>query len=166
MQTHNTIGSKLIDMVIGVDPDADKNGVAVFINGELTCLNTLDTLDFYFFIENFAYDKRFRKILVSIEDVKSKGATFSATNRKGGQKVMNRISQNVGQCKHAQTEIERCCKRLNVDIVHYPPSSMFKKGAQVKLFKERTGFKGRCNEDERSAAHFGLIAIAHNRHKK
>lgn len=146
-------------IVIGIDPDADKNGVAIFIDGHLSELKSLATLQIYYMLMQLNHDKKVSSLLVAIEDVKSRGATFSREDRKGGHKVMNKIAQNVGQCKHAQTEVERCCEMLEVEIKHFAPSKAFKEGSQIDLFKQMTKYKGKSNADQRSAAYFGLLGL-------
>lgn len=148
-----------MNIVIGIDPDADKNGVALYKDGTLSLLTSMKTLEFYFFLETLKKKNYVENILVGIENVKLLSITFERKNNKAGQRGHDRISHNVGQCKHAQTEIENCCKHLNVKYILFRPSSNFKKGSSIKMFERLTGYKGSSNADQRSAAYFGLQAL-------
>lgn len=148
-----------MNIIIGVDPDAVKNGIAIFIDSKLCELKSMTTLEFYFYLENLINDKKIKNIQVAIEDVKRKKPTFEKYNRRGSKSVSNKISQDVGKCKQAQTEIERCCEQLKIEYLLFCPSSSFKKGAQINIFKQLTGYNKRSNEDQRSAAFFGYQAL-------
>ena len=63
----------------------------------------------------------------------------------------------MGRCKQMQLEVEKIAEHFDIKIVRYPVSSQWKNSAGKKEFDRLTGWKGRSNEDTRSAAYFGYL---------
>lgn len=137
---------------IGVDPDVDKHGVAIYSNGKLSELLNLNTLELYDLIKPMvgAAD-----IVLHVENVKGIKAVWH--NKGGNKKSFGGTSQNVGKNKHAQTCIEQLAAHLDIPIKLYKPCSHWKDTSQKALFERATGWTGSSNKDNRSAAYFGLL---------
>lgn len=145
-------------LVIGVDPDADKHGIALYRNGELTDLKMLNLMGFIDLIDEFSnFD-----ITVSIEDNNAVSAAYKARDKKGGNgHIKLKMAQDIGKCKQAQIEIERACEKLGVKVVKYKQSKFWKSAdTGKKQFERITGWTKRSNEDTRSAAYFGYLEAA------
>ncbi|WP_417536316.1 hypothetical protein [Methylophaga sp.] len=144
----------LVDFIVGIDPDTDKHGVALYANGELVELRDLDLMGLRDYLE--ALDG---SVVVSIEDIVSVSAIYNGRFKRGDtQAVKSMKAQNVGMCKHAQVEVERLCEHLGLKVIKQRPSKIWK-DAKNKQFKLVTGWTKRSNEDQRSAAYMGFQAI-------
>lgn len=140
--------------VIGCDPDSKAHGVAIYEDGKLTELHSLQLIEFYTLIKNL---KQFGKVVVSIEDNNAISAIYAGRfNNKDSQAVKSKKAQHVGMCKQAQIEVERVCESLGVEIVRQKPSKQWK-DTNNRQFELVTGWKERSNEDTRSAAYFGWL---------
>ena len=143
--------------VIGVDPDTDKHGVAIYSNGELVSLLKLNTIEL---VERFRFSS---DLVFSIENTLAN--KFIYTRNKTGNDEVNhndevnqKIMLSVGRCQQAQTELMRWLDHYGMPYILNAPQ----KGnwADNKAqFKKVTGWQGRSNKDTRSAAFFGYIAI-------
>lgn len=142
-------------IIIGIDPDSKKNGVAVYVDGELKELSSLPLFSLYLLLKHLK--KTSDDITVHIEDLIAVSAAFNARDRKANIHVKLKMAQSVGMCKQAQYEIENACLLLGIDVVKHKISKCWKKDkAQFELV---TGWKGRSNEDTRSAAYFGWLGV-------
>lgn len=142
-------------VIIGVDPDSNKHGIAIYIDGTLSELKMLNTIQLYRYITNHHKQD---KVVIHIEDVKRNKATWHACGRRV--EVFGQASQRVGMCKQAQTSVEQMADELGIEVVLHRVSKMWKKGPQQKaLFEKVTGWASRSNEDTRSAAWFGYQGI-------
>ena len=140
--------------VIGCDPDSSGNGIAFFIDGKLMELKNLSTIDFYLdfkFLEG-------EDVTFSVEDTMKKKATFSKRGAVSDAQK-RKVAMDVGRCQQAQVEIVRVAEMLGFKIKLRPISSKWKKGPQAEEFKRCTGWKGRSNEDTRSAAWMGYQVL-------
>ena len=148
-------------IILGVDPDSKAHGVAEYHNGVLVNLNSLDLMSIYLNLENTLIDMEVRggdeKLEVHIEDVNAVSAAFNAKNKKANINVKLKMAQHIGMCKQAQIEIERVCDHFGVKVVKHKISKNWKDQAGKKQFESVTGWKGRSNEDTRSAAYFGFL---------
>ena len=143
-----------MSIVIGVDPDSEKHGVAVYDNNQLVSL----LCDDLFGIADILRHYLDRNPVVHIENVNGVSASFMARDKKASQAVKLKMAQHIGRCKQAQLEVERVCNHLGVKVVHHKISKKWKK-ADKDQFKRLTGWTGRSNEDTRSAAWFGYLGI-------
>ncbi len=138
-------------IVIGVDPDSKKHGIAIYRDGRLVELTEWGIVEL---IEN-AHTLR-DEILFSIEDVASQNFVYARNvNSKA---VQSNIAMKVGRCRQAQTEFERVLDHLGFKYVLHKPQ----KGNWAKNkanFERITGWTKRSNEDTRSAAYFGFLAL-------
>ena len=137
-------------LIIGVDPDVDGKGFAIYEDGVLTEFKILSLIHLYQFIEMVEYP--IYEIEVHIEDLHSNKGCWTGGGSGG--------ARNVGRCEQMQLEVERVFKHFNIKVVRHKVSSRWKKGpAALKEFKQVTGWKGRSNEDTRSAAYFGYLGV-------
>ena len=151
-------------LIIGVDPDSYKNGVALYNkSGELTRLKSLSTLKFCFFIDDLLLHEEIEDIQIHIEDLKAISASSFKHTPKMKQSVKNTISESVGKCKQAQTEIENIAAHFGIEVVKHRVSSKWKTGYDKTEFNRLTGWLKSGNEDTRSAAYFGYIGVLKNK---
>lgn len=141
-------------LVVGIDPDLVKSGVALVENGVLT---KLDALPFHDLITWFARDVRDRGALVIVEDVETDSTTYhrGGTNSKGHAK----IAQNVGMVKGVKRVLVECLLAEGVNVVQVKPlRGPVKNRAKddAAYFNKVTGWSGRTNEDKRDAAMLAL----------
>ncbi|PNG65001.1 hypothetical protein CRN61_17815 [Vibrio vulnificus] len=137
---------------VGCDPDSKAHGVAIYKDGALIELLNLSLLDF---MDKLLELKKLGDIRVHIENVNGNKAVWHGEEQ--NKKAYGMTSQNVAKCKQAQVEVERMLARLQVPFTHHQPSSAWKKEDQKRQFELVTGWKGRSNEDNRSAAYFGYL---------
>lgn len=137
---------------IGIDPDIDKSGVAVW-NSELKTLN-LDCLDF-FQLTNFILLNNLdnEKLTVIIEA----GHLISKSNwhnEKQGVRLASKIGKNVGENHAVGKLIELFCKKNKINYKLVKPKGKVNK----ELFKKITGYDKRINQELRDAGMlvFGL----------
>lgn len=138
-------------LVVGIDPDSDRHGVAFYRDGELTGLGMMRRVE-------ILEDIRFLPgLIVSIEDVCANNFIYTRNN-KGSREVHGKVALSVGRCQQAQTELMRDLEHYGISFVLHKPQ----KGNWAKnkaQFEKVTGWKARSNEDTRSAAYFGYLAL-------
>lgn len=138
---------------IGVDPDTKKHGVAVYIDGKLTALFMLTTMEVMDLCISYGVNA---DILFSIEDNNAIGAIYKKRlNAKDSLAVKMAKAQDVGKVKQAQIELQKMLDHIGIKYELQKPSANFKKSPQQ--LKQFTGWDKRSNEDTRSAAWFGYL---------
>lgn len=141
-------------IIIGIDPDSKAHGVATYVDGRICTLKSLSLFDiFVMIIEAQQLDSN--EIEIHIEDVNGVSAAFGARDRKANIHVKLKIAQHIGMCKQSQIELERLFEHCKIKVVKHKISKMWKK--DKSQFEKVTGWKGRSNEDTRSAAYFGWL---------
>jgi hypothetical protein len=136
-------------IVIGVDPDSNKHGIAIYKDEILIELNQWGIAEL---IES-AHMLR-GEVLFSIEDVASQ--IFVYARNVNSKAVQSNIAMKVGRCQQAQIEFQRMLDHLGFKYVLHKPQ----KGNWAKkkaIFERTTGWTKRSNEDTRSAAYFGFM---------
>jgi hypothetical protein len=141
-------------IVIGIDPDSDKHGVAEYWDGELVNLWSLSLPYLVDFLSNIRPKD---DLEVHIEDVTGVSAAFNARDKRGNIHIKLKMAQSIGMCKQSQIEIEKFCEEMNIKVVKHKISKAWKK--DKALFEKVTGWKGQSNEDTRSAAYFGYLGL-------
>lgn len=137
--------------VIGIDPDAKASGVAVYRNGNLLDLRNCTTVDLVKIIKLNPPGG----ILVSIEDVMANQFVYRR-NLHGIRAVQDKVALHIGRCQQVQIEIMQWLDALGVRyVLHKPQRGNWAK--DKARFEKLTGWKGRSNEDTRSAAYFGFL---------
>ena len=137
--------------VIGIDPDSKAHGVAVYENGKLVILRSLELFELYeLIVQECGHDVD----LVSIENVCGNNAIFRNAKNKTLQGALGR---SIGKVQQSQLEVERMLKYLGIDYKLHKISSAWKEGAGKTQFERVTGWTKRSNPDTRSAAYFGFL---------
>lgn len=139
------------NIVIGIDPDVKGIGVAVYENKKLTELHTLKLLELYHWLSKFDPDS----VLMAVEDVTANSATFEKAYAKTT-KAKLKISYCVGRNAQVGWHVFEICEELGLEVVKMKIAKHWKQG---DLFKMRTGWTRRSNEETRSAAYMGYKAI-------
>lgn len=143
--------------IVGIDPDSDEHGVALYKDGHLVELKNLSLLGVYYLLTDLCCQG---SVLVSMEDNDSISAIYSGRIKsKDNAAVAAKKAQHVGMCKQAQREIERVCSRLDIRLLKQKPSKRWKSQYEKPLFTKTTGWLNRSNEDTRSAAYMGYLAM-------
>ncbi len=141
-------------IVIGIDPDSNKHGVAEYWDGELVNLWSMRLMDLRDLLDGI---RPRDQVEIHIEDVCGKKATWHAQGKSASVKSM--ADQRVGMCKQAQREVEYLAEYVGIKIVKHPISSRWKSQREKAEFEKITGWTGRSNEDTRSAAYFGYLGL-------
>lgn len=140
-------------MIIGIDPDLKKSGVALVDDGEVKELRSLSAVDLVLYCrERWIKDNA----VVKMEDPNFNKPVFK---RAGVSPLaMLKIAQNVGQVKAAATLLAEFIMSNGVPVEMVPPLMGYPKAAKnnSELFKQMTNWNGSSNEDQRDAA---LIAL-------
>ncbi len=133
-------------MIIGIDPDLDKNGVALVEGDKIVSLHGLR------FVELLRLMDQYPDATYVLEDVEANKPTFNRgiTNRK----QENKISQNVGQVKGVARIIGQCLEDKDCRFIKAAPlKGIHKKAKNDKaFFNQLTGWEGQSNQDKRDAA--------------
>ena len=145
--------------IIGVDPDSNKSGFALFIDGKLTELDCLPLMGFYFSLDNLCEKYGESNIELHIENVNGISSNAFSVSRKDPIPVKLKKAEHVGKCKQAQIEIERIAEQLNIKVVHHKVSKAWKDSSTGKAVLKDLCWHGQSNEDSRSAAYFGYLGV-------
>lgn len=137
-------------LIVGIDPDAESHGVAVYESGKLVELSKLQLVPI---IEKFSGVE----VLFSIENVLANKFVYRR-NQHNNAVVQSNIAMKVGRVQQAQAELMRLLDHLKKPYVLYEPQ----KGNWAKDragFELATGWAKNSNEDTRAAAYFGYLAL-------
>lgn len=151
--------------VIGIDPDSDKHGVAIFKSGELTELHKMDRP---FLVQTIfeIIDQFGSPVVVSIEDVASNQSTWRASQG-ANKSAAAKMGHSIGRLHQSQIEIERDLSILiatgDIIMIRQKPSPQWKSGLGIQAFKSATGWTGSSNADTRSAAYMAWLYIMANK---
>lgn len=137
-------------ITIGIDPDSKAHGVAVYIDGKLIALSSMELFSLYECIEQDY--QCLGDVEIHIENVCGNNSVFRQVGNKNVQQSMGR---RLGMCQQSQIEVERMAEVIEVKVVKHKISKMWKK--DKAQFEKVTGWGGRSNEDTRSAAYFGWL---------
>ena len=142
----------MAQLLISIDPDAKKYGVAVHVDGKLRELHSMDVVQFSKFLAAVSYENP----VFVIEDVQANKFMYNRGIQSPS--VLGRVAQNVGECKHSQRVAEAFIESYGFELVRQKPI----KGnwaKNKKQFEQVTGWTGRSNEDTRSAAFMGFLYL-------
>ena len=141
--------------VIGVDPDSKEHGVAFYRQGKLVGLYFMPLME----LINIAQseESEVTGVLVSIEDVMANQFVYSR-NQHSSKAAQSKIAMHIGRCQQSQVELMRALDFMLIDYeLHKPTKNNWAKNKP--MFEKVTGWTGRSNEDTRSAAYFGYLAL-------
>jgi len=141
-------------IIIGIDPDSSKHGVAIYENGKLIHLKSMPLTELMGVFRKYEHQNP----VVHIENVCGNNAVFmkEKTLHKKVAEAKAR-GRTLGMCQQAQKEAERMAEYYGIEVVKRKISKQWKSQSSKRLFELATGWKGRSNEDTRSAAYFGFM---------
>jgi hypothetical protein len=143
-------------IVIGIDPDSKAHGVATYEAGRLTKLECLSLPSLMNYFEALSFCMI--HVSIHIEDVCGMSAVFRQ-RQSNNAAVSMKMANSVGRCQQSQVEVERMAEHFGFEVVKHKISKCWKKDDKNQ-FKLVTGWKGRTNEDTRSAAYFGFLGLS------
>ena len=143
-----------MSIVIGGDPDSSKHGIAVYKNG---CLVELDVMELSLIMHKFLFVTKYDDALWAVEDVNNNKFVYGR-NTHNSKAAQSKIAMGVGKCQQAQVELIRMLDAysMNYKLIKPQRGNWAKNKAQ---FEKVTGWTGRSNEDTRSAAWQGYLAL-------
>ena len=133
---------------IGIDPDVEKSGLAITMNGALVCVEARTFFDLCEMLngaKNTARDVG-AMLMVTIEA----GWLIKKQNwhPAQGRGVRDKIAKNIGENHAAGKLIARWCDEAGIPYELVPPRGKVKSAR----FKRLTGWNKRANQDMRDAA--------------
>lgn len=143
--------------IIGIDPDSQAHGVAIYINGKIDTLKSMPLMQIFDLAQQWL--SRDHTIEFHIENVCADNKTYKKQFVKNRQASTN-VTRSLGMCQQSQIELERALSLLDVTIVHHPISKNWKDAKLgKKILEQQIGWTGKSNEDTRSAAYFGFLGV-------
>lgn len=142
-------------IVIGIDPDSDRMGLAVYVEKKLVICTTatIPKLITHYLPEL----QKQGDLLFSIENVLAQNYVYTR-NEQATKKAQGAVSNSIGRCQQNQKELMRWLEHYNIAYIAYKPTSGNWADNKV-LFGRITGWKTRSNKESRSAAYFGWLAV-------
>lgn len=139
-------------LVVGIDPDMDKNGVALVTDGRIDELHGMDFFQLQSFIDNNP------DAVYVVEDVEANLPVF---NRQLTVKKNLKVAQDVGRVKGVARLIADYLERQDCRYIKVRPLTGRFKVAKKKadVFNRMTGWTGTSNADKRDAALLALYGI-------
>lgn len=141
-------------IVVGIDPDLKKSGIAVVSGKKLTRLESLKFMDVLPFLNDIGGPLNVR---VKLENPSSISTTFS-TRIGMSQRAAMSVAQDVGRVKAVCELMYEAIKDAGYEIDLIKPLKGPIKQAKDdrEYFNKITGWQGQSNQDKRDAA---LIAL-------
>jgi len=140
-----------MNLLIGIDPDCDRSGVAIkYLNEKVFDLKLFSFFDLLDFLES-------KKDLIKEVRVEASWLiSFNYTAQFGfNNAVKNKISNKVGENHNVGKLIVEFCKRKQIIFKEVRPLKKKWKGTNGKIskkeFVELTGWKGPASQEERDA---------------
>lgn len=128
-------------MIIGIDPDLKKSGVAILGDSlELKTMTFAETVDLF-----RSQQEVIKKVVIEAGWLNKK-ANFRSTHSK---RVDEQISKRVGENHATGKLLVEMAKSLNLNVVEVRPT---RKKKDADEFKRITGYVGRTNQEVRDAA--------------
>lgn len=140
---------------IGIDPDSNKSGIAVYKNGKLIHCKSMTLMNFMDLLIGMKKDGH---IHAHIENVCGNNARFAKSGVKNA-KAATAVNRSIGMVQQSQRTIEEMLNHLGIGYTLHPISSKWKGENGKREFELVTGWKGQSNEDSRSAAYFGYLGV-------
>lgn len=135
-------------LIVGIDPDTKKHGVAFMQDNRLLSLHSLPTDDLVRVLVIKASDP----LIIKLENINVHKPVFMRAGQSRNQ--MMKIAQNVGAVKYAATLLidQLTAAGLKVNLVNPLPKSLSGKRFNQESFNKFTGWQGSSNGDTRDAA--------------
>ncbi len=141
-------------LVIGIDPDLIKSGVALAKDGELLELQAMAFPQLLESARRWIADKA----LFVVEDVEHHATTYRRSGTNASQHA--RIAQNVGQVKATARILVECLRHLGAEVQQVKPLAGKRQAKKdANYFAQLTGWQGRTNEDKRDAGMLALYGV-------
>lgn len=140
-------------IVVGIDPDSSAHGVAVYADGELSALSSMTLMQ----IHDALVQGVTQGVLFSIENVLAQSFVYARNNQQS-KAAQAKVGVGIGRCQQAQQELMRMLDHYGTPYVLHKPSGMNWAKDRAR-FERTTGWSGRSNEDQRSAAYWGWLAV-------
>lgn len=144
-------------LVIGIDPDLVKSGVAVSFNGSLSQLYALSFPELLEFAKA-KHVEHGNRVEFIVEEVEADKTTYN--RKKTNEHQMRKIAQNVGQVKAVKRVLVECLQHEGIPVrLVRPLRGEYKKQAKndAKYFNRITGWTSGSNQDKRDAALLALF---------
>jgi hypothetical protein len=140
-------------IIIGIDPDSEKHGVAVYNDdGHLVGIDSMELMKIRDMLKGFGSEVRF-----SIEDVCANNFIYTR-NKNKNEKVNQSIARSIGKNQQSQIELMRMLDYLEIKYqLHKPQKGNW--AENKKRFEMVTGWTRQSNKDTRSAAFFGFLGL-------
>jgi hypothetical protein len=141
-------------IVVGIDPDSDRMGLAVYVDKQL-CICTTATIP-ELITEYLPQLREKGDVLFSIENVLAQNFVY-ARNEKKTRGSHGAVCNSIGRCQQNQKELIRWLEHYDLPCVQYTPTQG-NWANNANLFERVTGWTKRSNSESRSAAYFGWLA--------
>ncbi|WP_163370956.1 hypothetical protein [Endozoicomonas acroporae] len=142
----------VMTLVVGIDPDMDKNGVALVSDGQITELHGMSFFQLQSFIDAYP------DAVYVVEDVEANLPVF---NRQLTVRKNLKVAQDVGRVKGVARLIADYLAAKDCRFIKVKPLTGRFKVAKKKadVFNRMTGWTGSSNADKRDAALLALYGI-------
>ncbi|MDN8336578.1 hypothetical protein QZK87_18100 [Acinetobacter baumannii] len=134
---------KEAQIIIGIDPDLDKSGVAVLKDGLLR----LDNMRFYDLTQYFEVNKdQIKKVVIEAGWLNKKSNLHGRIGQ--SKRAGERIAKNVGENHATGKLLVEMAESLGLAVVLVKPTKSKKNSEE---FNRITGWQGRTNQEQRDA---------------
>lgn len=136
-------------LIVGIDPDTKKHGVAFMKDNRLLWLHNLPTESL---VPALVGKAQSEPLIIKLENINVHKPVFLRPGQNRNQ--MMKIAQNVGAVKYAATLLieQLTAAGLKVNLVNPLPKSLSGKRFNQESFNNFTGWQGSSNGDTRDAA--------------
>lgn len=144
-------------ITIGIDPDIDKSGVAMYSKEAGLTISSLSLWDIFPMIQQVYADGLLRYVCIEAGHKEKKSNWHAAPSAAVAQSIGRKVGLNnaIGRL------LEDFCVEHGIPHELVPPSGYSK--IDAKRFEAITSYKGRSNADTRAA---GMIAFTYGTRKK
>ncbi|HFD2140523.1 TPA: hypothetical protein ACF2EA_000235 [Acinetobacter baumannii] len=134
---------KEAQIIIGIDPDLDKSGVAVLKDGLLR----LDNMRFYDLTQYFEVNKdQIKKVVIEAGWLNKKSNLHGRIGQ--SKRAGERIAKNVGENHATGKLLVEMAESLGLAVLLVKPT---KSKLNAEQFNKITGWQGRTNQEQRDA---------------
>lgn len=137
------------NVVIGIDPDSAKHGVAVYVDSKLVDLCALTLFECMQLMDKYPGS------LWVVEEVTKNNFVYARNDQKN-KALQAQVGRSIGKCQQSMVELVRMLEIKGIEIVLIPPTKN-NWAKDKEKFERLTGWTKRSNVDTRSAAYFGFL---------
>lgn len=148
-------------ITVGIDPDSERHGMAVYVDGTLTVCATATAVEI--FTHHLPLLLEQGDVMFSIENVMANNFCYAMKFPPGlspssREKIKQDRMRKVGRSQQAQVELMRWLDHYELPyILHKPQKGNW--ADNKAQFEKVTGWTGRSNPDSRAAAYFGWLEV-------